>query len=82
MYAKSQFQPTWHHLLPENFPKSKLSIIISGECLCISEMLLNHENLGTDTLLPTPPSESCEYSLGSLTHTNFLCACLRVLCAF
>ena len=42
----------------------------------ICDMLLNHENLGTDTLLPTPPSESREYSLGSLMHTIFvLCLC-------
>ena len=26
--AKSQIQPTWHHLLPENLSKSKLSTII------------------------------------------------------
>ena len=32
----------------------------------ICDMLLNHEKLGTDTLLPTP-SESREYSLGSPT---------------
>ena len=38
----------------------------------ICDMLLNHENLGTDILLPTPPSESCEYSLGSLMHTIFV----------
>ena len=35
--AKSQIQPKWHHLLPENFPKSKLSTIISGWCLHISK---------------------------------------------
>ena len=39
----------------------------------ICDMLLNHEKLGTDTLLPTPFSESCEYSLGSLMHTGFVC---------
>ena len=38
--AKSQIQPTWRHLLPENFPKSKLSTIISGHCLHISKNLL------------------------------------------
>ena len=35
--AKSQIQPTWRHLLPENFSKSKLSTIISGRCLHISK---------------------------------------------
>ena len=35
--AKSQIQPKWHHLLPENFPKSKLSTIISGQCLRFSK---------------------------------------------
>ena len=39
----------------------------------ICDMLLNHEKLGTDTLLPTPPSESREYSLGSPMHTGFVC---------
>ena len=38
----------------------------------ICDMLLNHEKLGTDTLLPTP-SESCEYLLGSPIHTGFVC---------
>ena len=38
----------------------------------ICDMLLSHEKLGTDTFLPTP-SESREYSLGSLTHTGFVC---------
>ena len=46
----------------------------------ICDMLLNHEKLGTDTLLPRPPSESSEYSLGSLMHTG-LCVML-LLCAF
>ena len=42
----------------------------------ICDMLLNHENLGTDTLLPTPLSESREYLLGSLMHTIFVfCLC-------
>ena len=42
----------------------------------ICDMLLNHENFGTDTLLPTPPSESHENSLGSLMQTLFvLCLC-------
>ena len=35
--AKSLIQPTWCHLLPENFSKSKLSTIISGQCLLISK---------------------------------------------
>ena len=35
--AKSQIQPKWCHLLPENFPKSKLSTIISGWYLHISK---------------------------------------------
>ena len=38
----------------------------------ICDMLLNHEKLGTNTLLPTS-SESREYSLGSLVHTGFVC---------
>ena len=38
----------------------------------ICDMLLSHEKLGTDTLLPTP-SESHEFSLGSPTHTGFVC---------
>ena len=38
----------------------------------ICDMLLNHEKLGMDTLLPTS-SEVCEYSLDSLTHTGFVC---------
>ena len=38
----------------------------------ICDMLLSHEKLGTDTLLPTY-SESCEYLLGSLAHTSFVC---------
>ena len=38
----------------------------------ICDMLLNHEKLGTDALLPTPPSESHEYSLGSLMHTGLV----------
>ena len=37
----------------------------------ICDMLLNHEKLGTDTLLPTP-SESHEYSLGSPLHTGLM----------
>ena len=35
--AKSQFQPKWHCLLPENFSKYKPSTIISGRCLHISK---------------------------------------------
>ena len=35
--AKSQIQPTWRHLLAENFPKYKLLMIISGWCLHISK---------------------------------------------
>ena len=38
----------------------------------ICDMLLNHENFGTDTLLPTPPSESRENSLGLLVHALFV----------
>ena len=42
----------------------------------ICDMLLNHENFGTDTLLPTPPSESRENSLGSPMHTiSVFCLC-------
>ena len=35
--TKSQIQPTWRHLLPENFLNLKLSTIISGQCLRIIE---------------------------------------------
>ena len=38
----------------------------------ICDMLLNHEKLGTNTLLPTP-SESREYLLGSPRHTGLVC---------
>ena len=38
----------------------------------ICDMLLSHEKLRTDTLLPTT-SESYEYLLGSPTHTGFVC---------
>ena len=38
--AKSQIQPTWHHLLPENLSKFKLSTIILGQCLRIFENYL------------------------------------------
>ena len=42
----------------------------------ICDILLNHENFGTDTLLPTPPSESYENFLGSPMHTIFVfCLC-------
>ena len=37
----------------------------------ICDMLLNHENFGTDTLLPTPSSESRGNSLGLLKYTLF-----------
>ena len=46
----------------------------------ICDMLLNHVNFGTDTLLPTPPSESRENSLGSLMHTLFVLCLLCVPC--
>ena len=46
----------------------------------ICDMLLNHVNFGTDTLLPTPPSESCENSLGSLMHRLFVLCLLCVPC--
>ena len=47
----------------------------------ICDMLLNHENFGTDTLLPTPPSESRE----NLQFLKFfeihpLCRFLRQAC--
>ena len=35
--AKSLIQPTQCYLLPENLSKSKLSTILSGQCLRISE---------------------------------------------
>ena len=40
----------------------------------ICDMLLNHEKLGADTLLPTC-SESREYSLDSSMHTGTVCCC-------
>ena len=55
---------------PLGFP-STLSCHVAVEPT-ICDMLLNHEKLGTDTLLPTP-SESRGYLLGSLTHTGFVC---------
>ena len=60
---------------PMGFP-STLSCCHVAVKPTICDMLLNHEKLGTDTLLPTPTSESREYSLGSLMHTNFVfCLC-------
>ena len=35
--AKSQIQPRWHPSFPELIVKSKLSTIISGQCLRISK---------------------------------------------
>ena len=45
----------------------------------ICDMLLNHESLGTDTLLPTPPSESREKFAG-LAYAHTLCT-LLMMCA-
>ena len=59
-------------LAPVGFP-STLSCCHVAVKPTICDMLLNHEKLGTDTLLPTPPSEFREYSLGSLMHTGFVC---------
>ena len=60
---------------PVGFP-STLSCCHVAVKPTICDMLLNHENLGTDTLLPIPPSESRKYSLGLLMHTNFVfCLC-------
>ena len=47
----------------------------------ICDMLLSHENFGTDTLLPTPLSKSHEKSLGSLMHTLLVLCLLCVPCA-
>ena len=55
---------------PVGFPSTLSCHVAVKPTIC--DMLLNHEKLGTDTLLPTPPSESCEYSLGSPTHTSLV----------
>ena len=64
-------------LAPVGFP-STLSCCHVAVKPTICDMLLNHEKLGTDTLLPKPPCKSCEYSLGSLMHTGFVCCFLCV----
>ena len=55
---------------PVGFPSTLSYHVAVKPTIC--DMLLNHEKLGTDTLLPTPPSESCEYSLGSPMHTGLV----------
>ena len=45
---------------PVGFPSTLFCHVAVKPTIC--DMLLNHEKLGTDTLLPTPPSESREYS--------------------
>ena len=64
---------------PVGFPSTLSCHVAVKPTIC--DMLLSHEKLGTDTLLPTP-SESREYSLGSPTHTGLvLCVdvCLQKL---
>ena len=55
---------------PVGFPSTLSCHVAVKPTIC--DMLLSHEKLGTDTLLPTC-SESREYSLGSLAHTGFVC---------
>ena len=54
---------------PLGFPSTLSCNVAVKPTIC--DMPLNHEKLGTDTLLPTP-DESREYSLGSSTHTGFV----------
>ena len=56
---------------PVGFPSTLSCHVAVKPTIC--DMLLNHEKLGTDTLLPTPFSESCEYSLGWPIHTGLVC---------
>ena len=61
-------------LAPVGFPSTLSCHVAVKPTIC--DMLLNHEKLGTDTLLPTPLSKSREYLLGSLIHTGFVfCFC-------
>ena len=53
---------------PVGFPSTLSCNVALKPTIC--DMLLNHEKLGTDTLLPTP-SEFREYSLGSLGAHRF-----------
>ena len=55
---------------PVGFPSTLSCHVALKPTIC--DMLLSHEKLGTDTLLPTP-SESLEYLLGSPTHTGLVC---------
>ena len=57
------------------FPSTLFCHVAVKPTIC--DMLLNHEKLGTDTLLPTP-NESCAYLLGSPTHTG-LVSCFACL---
>ena len=54
---------------PVGFPSTLSCHVAVKPTIC--DMLLSHEKLGTDTLLPIP-SESSEYSLGSPTHTGLV----------
>ena len=65
-------------LAPMGFPSTLFCHVAVKPTIC--DMLLNHEKLGTDTLLPTPPSESREYSLGSPMHTSFMLRLCVVPC--
>ena len=55
---------------PVGFPSTLSCHVAVKPTIC--DMLLSHEKLGTDTLLPTP-SKSRKYSLGSPTHTGLVC---------
>ena len=61
---------------PVGFPSTLSCHVAVKPTIC--DMLLNHEKLGTDTLLPTPPSASSEYSLGSPMHPGFVCCFFSV----
>ena len=63
---------------PVGFPSTLSCRVAVKPTIC--DMLLNHEKLGTDTLLPTPSSESRKYLLGSLMHTGFVCCFCVVPC--
>ena len=55
---------------PVGFPSTLSCHVAVKPTIC--DMLLSHEKLGTDTMLPTF-SESRKFSLGSLTHIGFVC---------
>ena len=60
-------------LVPVGCPSTLSCHVAVKPTIC--DILLNHEKLGTDTLLKTP-SESHEYLLGSPTHTDLVCCFL------